>query len=246
MNYKKIAAPYYLIVLSIHCGLLWMEWTNISKFTKALLMPLLLVYLYKAISSPFMAGITGPTTDNEGNVLSIRPISKPAIILAFIASWAGDLFLIFPGQGFFIAGMISFMIAHISYIYLFNQIQPYQRKHSLIPILVGIIVFHLGTDVMSSIKPTLDKILILPINIYIFVITIMAMFAFMTIVLPDTKYWGRNFFTVGAAFFVISDMFLALNIFAYQNALLGVGVMVTYGLAQYTLAKGFNSYLLRK
>lgn len=245
MNWKKIAAPYYLIVLSIHCGLMGMELTTISKFSKALLMPLLLVYLYKAISKPFMAGITGPTTDHEGNVLSTRPISKPAIVVAFLASWAGDLFLIFDGQFFFIAGMLSFMTAHICYIYLFNQIQPYQKKHAVIPLLIGFIVLHFGNDVMSAIKPSLEKILILPIYIYIFIITLMVMFAFMTFVLPDTKYWGQNFFTVGAVCFVISDMFLALNIFSFHNIWIGVWVMITYGLAQYLLAKGFSSYLLR-
>lgn len=246
MNWKKIAAPYYLIVLCIHCGLLWMEYTTVSKFTKALLMPLLLVYLYKALSSPFMAGKIGPTTDHEGNVLSNRPISKPVIVIAFLTAWAGDLFLMFNGMGVFIAGMVSFMIAHICYIYLFNQIQPYQKKHALVPVLIGFIVLHFGNDIMSVIRPSLDKILVIPIYIYIFIITLMAMFAFMTLVLPDTKYWGQNFFTVGAGCFVISDMFLALNIFAFHNHLIGVVVMVTYGLAQYKMAKGFSSYLLRQ
>lgn len=245
MNFKKIAAPYYLIVLSIHCGLLWMEWTNVSKFTKALLMPLLLVYLYKAISSPFMAGINGPTTDHQGNILSTRPISKPAIVIAFLASWAGDLFLIFEGQGLFIAGMVSFMIAHICYIYLFNQIQSPKAKKSLLPMLGAGFGLYLGIKLLSALSDQLGS-LATPVLVYMAVIITMTFFAYNTAVYKDTKYWGVYFFTWGAMLFMVSDMLLAINIFDLRSNTIGVWVMITYGIAQYLLAKGFSSYLLRK
>lgn len=244
MNFRKIAAPYYLFVLLIHCTFLWLEWTKASKFTKPLLMPLLLIYLYSALKAPFHQQTLTTKTDPDGNTLSIRPIHKPIVILAFVASWAGDLFLMFEGQGFFIAGMVSFMTAHISYCYLFNQIQPYTKKNALIPLLLGAFVFHLGTDVMDIIRPNLGD-LIIPVYIYMIVITIMSIYSFMTMVVADTKYWGVHFFGVGAIFFVISDMILALNIFAFKDPFLGVWVMATYGTAQYLIAKGFSSYLLR-
>ena len=95
MNFRKIAAPYYLIVLLIHCTFLWLEWTLASKFTKPLLMPLLLIYLYSALKAPFNVQTLEPKTDPDGNPLSTRPISKSIVILAFAASWAGDLFLMF-------------------------------------------------------------------------------------------------------------------------------------------------------
>jgi uncharacterized membrane protein YhhN len=245
MNFKKIPAPYYLIVLFIHCSLLAFEWTAVSKFTKALLMPLLMVYLYKALSTPFTAETTGPKMDYEGNILSTRPISKPAIILAFIASWAGDIFLIFEGQGYFIAGMISFMIAHIGYIFLFNQIQAPSAKKSLLPILGAAFWLYLGIKLLTILSDHLGS-LATPVLVYMFVIIAMTFFAFNTAVFKDTKYWGVHFFSWGALFFVVSDMMLAYNIFLMKNSLLGVGVMLTYGIAQYTLAKGFSSYLLRK
>jgi uncharacterized membrane protein YhhN len=244
MNFKKIAAPYYLLILLLHCIFLGIGWTMASKLTKPLLMPLLLFYLYQALTQSFNAHIESPKTDPEGNILATRPISKAVIILAFIASWAGDLFLMFEGIGLFIAGMISFIIAHISYCYLFNQIQPYSRKNAVIPILLGAFVFHLGTDIMKVIRPNLGD-LIIPVYIYMFVITIMCVFAFMTMIVADTKYWGMHFFGVGAIFFAISDMILALNIFSNKDPFLGVLVMVSYGLAQYLIARGFSSYILR-
>jgi len=244
MNFKKIAAPYYLLILFLHCIFLGMGWTTVSKLTKPLLMPLLLFYLYQALTQPFSAPIEAPKTDTEGNVLATRPISKAVIMLAFIASWAGDLFLMFEGIGLFIAGMISFIIAHISYCYLFNQIQPYRRKNAVIPILLGAFVFHLGTDIMKVIRPNLGD-LIIPVYIYMIVITIMCVFAFMTMIVADTKYWGMHFFGVGAIFFAISDMILALNIFSHKDPFLGVLVMLSYGLAQYLIARGFSSYILR-
>ncbi len=244
MNFRKIAAPYYLFVLLIHCTFLWLEWTKASKFTKPLLMPLLLIYLYSALKAPFHQQTLTTKTDPDGNTLSIRPIHKPIVILAFVASWAGDLFLMFEGQGFFIAGMVSFMTAHISYCYLFNQIQPFRKKNALYPFLLGAFVLHLGTDVMNIIIDNLGDLMV-PVYMYMYVITAMAVFAFMTMAVKDTEYWGKYFFAPGAAFFVISDMMLAVNIFAFKGPFLGVWVMATYGLAQYLIAKGFRSYLLR-
>ena len=244
MNFRKIAAPYYLLVLMIHCIFLGLEWNLASKFTKPLLMPLLLIYLYGALKAPFHQQTLIPMTDPNGNPLSTRPINKSIVILAFAASWAGDLFLMFEGQGLFIAGMVSFMTAHISYCYLFNQIQPFRRKNALYPFLLGAFVLHLGTDVMNIIIDNLGDLLI-PVYLYMFVITAMAIFAFMTMAVKETEYWGKYFFAPGAAFFVLSDMMLAVNIFAFKDPFLGVWVMATYGIAQYLIAKGFCSYLLR-
>jgi len=244
MNFRKIAAPYYLLVLLIHCIFLGLEWTLASKFTKPLLMPLLLIYLYGALKAPFHKPKLIPKTDPDGNPLSTRPIHKSIVILAFAASWAGDLFLMFEGQGLFIAGMVSFMIAHINYCYLFNQIQPFRKKNALYPFLLGAFVFHLGTDVMNMIIDNLGDLMV-PVYIYMFVITAMAVFAFMTMAVKDTEYWGKYFFAPGAAFFVLSDMMLAVNIFAFKDPFLGVWVMASYGLAQYLIARGFSSYLIR-
>ncbi|MEO0065908.1 MAG: hypothetical protein RI983_1234 [Bacteroidota bacterium] len=241
MNLRKIAAPYYLFVLLLHCIFLGLEWTMASKFTKPLLMPLLILYLYKALKSSFPELAK---TDHSGNMLSVRPINKSIIVLAFVASWAGDLFLMFEGQWLFIAGMVSFMTAHISYCYLFNQIQPFKRKNAMYPVLLGAFVLHLGTDVMNIIRPNLGDLLI-PVYIYMFVITLMAVYAFMTMAVKDTEYCGKYFFAPGAAFFVVSDMILALNIFALHEPFLGICVMVTYGIAQYLIAKGFYSYVQR-
>ena len=245
MILKKIVAPYYLLTLLMHCFFLGMEWNWASKFTKPLLMPLLLFFLYPIFKDFSGKMSLAPKTDEEGNILSTRPISTPVILISFVASWAGDIFLMFNGKGPFMAGMLSFMIAHISYSYLFNQVQPHSQKNILIPILLGAFVLHLGTDIMDAIRPNLGD-LIMPVYIYMIVITIMAVFAFKTMVVADTKYWGMHFFGVGAIFFVISDMILAVNIFALKESFLGVWVMATYGIAQYLIAKGFYSYILRK
>lgn len=141
MNLRKIAAPYYLFVLLLHCIFLGLEWTMASKFTKPLLMPLLIIYLYKALKSSFPELAK---TDHNGNMLSVRPINKSIIVLAFVASWAGDLFLMFEGLGLFIAGMVSFMTAHISYCYLFNQIQPFKRKKCIVSFFTGRICSSFG------------------------------------------------------------------------------------------------------
>ncbi len=229
MNMKKMAAPIYLTILIIHCFLLWTEQIEIAKITKILLMPLLLLYLSAALA---------PSAKNG-------KLSKGLIATAFLASWSGDIFLLYEGNLFFIAGMLSFMMAHFCYIILFINIQPFKINRSFLPIMGGIVVLVIGAIILNHLAPKLGE-LFLPILVYMIVIATMFTSALMISCNTNTKHFGVNYFVPGAALFVLSDSVLSLNIFAYKNVFLGVIVMLTYGFAQFFLAKGFKNYLLKK
>ncbi len=88
MNLRKLIAPIYVVVLLVHCFLLWSEQLEMACITKILLMPLLLLYLAEALA---------PST------IKLK-LSTRLVALAFLASWGGDIFLLYTGNLFFIGG----------------------------------------------------------------------------------------------------------------------------------------------
>ena len=229
MHLKKFAPTIYILVLLVHCFLLWMEQSEIARITKILLMPLLLLYLSEVLA---------PT-----KIKSVLP--KKLIALAFLASWGGDIFLLYDGNLFFIAGMLCFIVAHFCYIILFIKIQPLKISNAFLPILGGIVVLVIGAIIINHLAPKLGD-LYAPVVVYMIVIATMFSSAMMISSNTNTKRYGVNYFVPGAALFVLSDSVLSLNIFAYKNVFLGVIVMFTYGFAQFLLAKGFKCYLMNK
>lgn len=229
MNVKKITALLYVLVLLVHCYLLWIEQIEMARITKILLMPLLLLYIAEALAPS-----------------SIKlKLSRSLVATAFLASWGGDIFLLYPGNLFFIAGMLCFMLAHFCYIILFINIQPFKISKAFLPIMGGIVVLVMGAIILNHLAPKLGD-LFLPVLVYMIVIASMFASAIMISCNASTKQFGVNYFVPGAALFVLSDAVLSLNIFAYKNIFLGVIVMLTYGFAQFLLAKGFKNYLLKK
>jgi len=229
MNIRRMTAPIYVTVLIIHCFLLWTEQLEIARITKILLMPLLLLYLSEALAP---------------SEIKLK-LSKGLIATAFLASWGGDIFLLYEGNLFFIAGMLCFMLAHFCYIILFINIQPFKISKAILPIMSGIVVLVMGAIILNHLAPKLGD-LFLPILVYMIIIATMFASAVMISCNTNTKQFGVNYFVPGAALFVLSDSVLSLNIFAYNNVFLGVIVMLTYGFAQFLLAKGFKNYLLNK
>ena len=67
----------------------------------------------------------------------------------------------------------------------------------------------------------------------------MAVLASNTFTSTNFKKEAITCFIPGAAFFVLSDGLLALNKFLYHQPILDILVMLTYGLAQYFLVRGF-------
>lgn len=229
MNIQKMTAPIYVIVLLIHCFLLWVEQLEIARITKILLMPLLLLYLSAALAPS----------------LNKPKLSKGLIAAAFLASWGGDIFLLYEGNLFFIAGMLCFMITHFCYILIFINIQPFKISQAVLPLIGGMVVLVIGAIILNHLAPKLGDLFV-PIVVYMIIIATMFTSALLISCNANTKHFGINYFVPGAALFVLSDSVLSLNIFAYKNVFLGVIVMLTYGFAQFLLAKGFKNYLLNK
>lgn len=196
-------------------------YTEIEMCSKpALLVSLILFFLFD-------------TKDKKGGKF------RNLILLGLIFSLGGDVFLIFQNlhNGYFIAGLISFLIGHLFYLWAFTI--TYLNNHE-IPLIkrqgwVMVLVLGYGIMFFREIKEHVGS-LIGPVILYTAAITIMLLMAV-------NRYGrvGRASFwliTLGAALFVASDSLLAWNKFVHQLPNSHFLIMSTYGLAQLLIAVG--------
>lgn len=182
--------------------------------TKSMLMPLLMLLLVKG----------GSLTINQNLLL----------LLALLFSWAGDVLLLFTYKSelFFIAGLVSFLCAHIMYIFYFARIKGTQqsllKQHPWIVVAAVLYV----TLFLYLLYPSLGA-LRLPVLVYAAVIITMLLYSLHAYrqLAPTVA----KMFALGAGFFVLSDTLLAINKFYSPFPLAGLPIMLTYCLAQYCL-----------
>ena len=150
---------------------------------------------------------------------------KQSHLLALIFSFIGDMFLQFD---FFIPGLISFLCAHLSYIYLIYWYRGFRNDWSgfLVILFLSIPAYFLGSWLTSE---ALD--MQLPVILYAFVILNMS-FAIIRI-FPRSRY-----LLIGSLLFLTSDLILALGLFKDPLPHHSSWVMLTYGLAQLGLLLG--------
>ena len=141
--------------------------------------------------------------------------------LAF--SLAGDCFLMF--QGFFIPGLLSFLIAHLFYIVLFKQAQAWFPSRRALAVTLGV-----GALMYAFLFNGLNPVLRFAVAAYVIVIALMAAQAIgRATVLRDKASLGV---AVGAGFFMLSDALLATNKFAQPLPMAQLWVLGTYYIAQ--------------
>ena len=160
------------------------------------------------------------------------------ILFGLLFSLFGDIFLFFTNIDalYFMLGLGAFLIAHLFYIAAFyldstNKIAV-EKRHMLSIFMVfgfGCFVFY------YNIQPYLGKMSI-PVLVYSFVITLMAITAALRFGTTNSK----SFVLVlsGAVLFMILDSLLAYNKFVAQFDLANLLVMVSYMLAQFLIAMG--------
>ena len=158
----------------------------------------------------------------------------------------GDCFLMFVhvDPNFFSYGLVSFLIGHILYIaafYLDYKWQPGIEKRASWLALVIFGVFCIGF--YMYLRPYLDTLKI-PVMIYAFVISLMAVMAVNRKGRVNTLSYNLIFY--GAIFFLISDSVLAYNKFVSSIKFAGIAIMSTYMAAQYLITIGAIERKLKK
>ena len=174
------------------------QWGYPWRFiTKTLLIPIL-IYFYKV------------------NVKSVNKLFIAGLVMSFF----GDLFLLISGG--FLAGLGSFLIAHVLYILTFSR--NFEKRN--FALLALIVIYILG--LISFLYPHLGALKI-PVIVYGFTIGTMMYMALGTC---------RKWLIIGAFLFVLSDSILALNIFHKHSTISSLSVMFTYVVAQFCLVYG--------
>ncbi len=156
--------------------------------------------------------------------------------LALAMHTLGDIFLIFGGNVFFMAGMGSFFIGHIFYLLLFQSFfrdLPTAKK-ALYGFLMSFAMIFGAVAVREIMK--LEPPMALPVSLYaaaLIAMTCTGLFAFFT--------FGKDWWPVfaGALVFIVSDSLIGIDMFlGIDFPLRGVAVMATYITAQVLLTVG--------
>ncbi|NPC98391.1 lysoplasmalogenase [Nocardioides sp. zg-DK7169] len=182
---------------------------------KALLMPSLAVRLLRSPRSP-----------GSGTVL-----------LAQAFSYAGDLALNGRTRGRFLAGLSSFLLAHLAYIAAF-------RRRSSVPVLADpgrrrfVVAGGTLSTAMALAAARTDRTLAAPVAVYS--LTLTAMVASAAAVDHDQ---GRDRLLTGASLFLVSDTLIGVRKFLAgdRGRLLEAGVLTTYAAAQWCIVEGMRA-----
>lgn len=174
-------------------------------------------------------------------VMNWRSSSKGILGLLMVAllfSLLGDI-LLMPsfGEGFFLFGLVSFLLAHLIYIWLFLKVParpleiPFIRRN---PWMIFLMILY-GGWMYLKVKDGAGEIA-WAVLVYIIVIMSMAITAFNR----QGAISSRSFrlVVIGALLFMISDSVLAWNRFVEPIDLSPLYILSTYAFAQLLITRG--------
>ena len=226
--FQKWGVTIFILLLSVHlyAQILGEDFKYLQWGSKFLLIPTLMAYL---------------AAQNFPNASSKE---KWFIMLALLGSLAGDVLLSFPNL--FIVGMVAFMTTHIFNILFFTQHTPSvgsnNTKVYIYTALLAIFCF----VIYANLKNAMGS-LIYPVLVYMILICSSAIFAVRASRNDKVKMIANLFWIPGMLFFITSDAVLAFNKFSWEKTgphikNIGLVTMLTYGIAQLLLVKGFQLY----
>jgi uncharacterized membrane protein YhhN len=157
-----------------------------------------------------------------------------AIAIGLVFSSFGDIFLELEDDykyDLFVPGLVSFLIAHIIYIFAFKQAVTSEGKYA-VPVALGYYGY-----VMFKLVPKVEEILRIPVLVYGLAICNMAFFSINRYfaLAADQRESGR-YALLGSLSFVASDTILAFNKFYNPIENAKRLVMVTYYAGQILIA----------
>ena len=155
--------------------------------------------------------------------------TEKTLVLALLASSAGDAFLAVRSSDMFVQGLGSFLIAHLLYIRIFarHRAISFFSEHSRRRDLLSILTVILAGGMLVILWPALGPMKI-PVFLYVAVIAAMGVFAIYSA-------FPAAMVIAGAFSFIFSDANIAVNKFLHPYELAGPIIWITYVLAQYLI-----------
>ena len=176
------------------------------------------------------------------------------LILAQTAGLAGDIFLLLSPR-WFMSGLSAFLMGHLVYIGITGwQLMAAVRQFGVKPnfawwmALAGglwmamLVLFY---RLIAPKKPRLTMPLLLwtSVQIYGWILSGFVVISMLIVTVPARFSTPMLFLPIGAVLFFVSDSMLAYDRFKQKMPRIRVWIMVTYHLAQFSLAAGFLSVL---
>ena len=216
-----------IIILLVHFAAQYFgeEYKTVEAISKAMLLPSLMLYL---AVHPNVSELPG----------------RNLVLLGLFGSFLGDVLLI--NKSLFIPGMVAFMTTHIFNILFFSKIYGPSQPRSTKLYVSTLLLLLFCVFIYFQLKDGTKGNLIYPILAYMVLISSATLMAVHISKKEAVKIIANTFWIPGMLFFLASDAILALNKFnwAINSPIKNIGllVMVTYGLAQLFLVKGFQVY----
>ena len=209
MKTKKFIRS-FIAFSSLYLFLLIVGRENIAWWFKPLLIPFLLYIV--SVSDPFR--------------------TQKTLLFALFFSWVGDVLLMFANQHalFFILGLISFLIAHLAYIILFQRQNKINENNNYLWFIPFVIIYLV--TILRILWPFLNEMKI-PVLVYAIVISLMLLMS-----IKAYFQWEKPsnlWVLIGAILFVISDSILAINKFHSPVLMSSFWIMSTYLGAQFCI-----------
>lgn len=218
----------FLISSFTHLSAIAFDYEILGFYTKPLLISSLAFWFYTSVNSTSSA-------------------SRRFFLIGLVFSVIGDILLMLvksKGELFFLLGLGSFLLAHLSYIIAFFRYPKFKsgiiwkQKWLVSPFVIVLIaiLFFLWNG-LGAFK--------IPVVIYSATIITMSIFC-LNLKNRMPKVSWQIIFT-GAVFFVLSDLTIAIKKFQYpamSEDWSGLAIMSTYILGQFLLTAGMASSLL--
>ncbi|MEL6556664.1 MAG: lysoplasmalogenase [Bacteroidota bacterium] len=216
----KSVKYFYFGVLIADIVIRLMDASELDKFVKPLMMPVLLYYLIQKTS---------------GRIYKQHLLLAAAIILA----WIGDILLLNQQQVFLPGGILAFLITQSIYLYIFkaNTIGSFRSLLSN-NILVSLILSICYIAFLCVSVLLIEGNIKYAVIFYGAVVTTATWYSFVQNKLPDTQY-----LKIGMSLFLMSDALLASKIFFFTVPLAPMLIIGTYGLAQFFITEGIVKYM---
>lgn len=138
----------------------------------------------------------------------------------------GDCFLLF--ESCFIYGLLSFLIAHLIFLFAFIKRQGWKWRPKVVLFLLfiagGVFIF-ISKDLGSFFYPVL---------VYLIVILLMSWQGWAMTLNPKLE--QQRYLGLAVSLFLFSDALIAINKFSYSFSFSGVLILASYWLAIYLIA----------
>jgi uncharacterized membrane protein YhhN len=167
------------------------------------------------------------------------PKQRRLIRIGLVLSLAGDVFLLWPRQGF-LPGLVAFLLAHLAYIAAFCVPLRFAAKPL---VFIGYAV--VAALILAALWPGVSPALRAPVVAYVLCLAAMA---------AQAAAWWRasasrhaadaalaRMAALGGVLFMASDSLLAINKFAQPLPLASLWILATYWLAQWCIASALRA-----